>query len=137
MTPYVKLYMDTQLHFFFLGILEFGGTYAGKKKQDIGFPKKGRKEVSKFVDVKIRVTAEDREQIQSHAIMMGESMASFIKRAISETMDRDRPKQSNPPAKPNFIKTSNNPDRPIGGLGYFYKRLKTTWKFVIKSSGSP
>lgn len=78
---------------FFLGILEFGGTYAGKKKQDIGSQKKAvKKYLSKFVDVKIRVTAEDREQIQSHAIMMGESMASFIKRAISETMDRDRPK---------------------------------------------
>ena len=73
--------------------MEFGGTYAGKKKQDIGFPKKAvKKYLSKFVDVKIRVTAEDREQIQYHAIMMGESMASFIKRAISETMDRDRPK---------------------------------------------
>ena len=99
----------------------------GRKNKTSDSQKKAvKKYLSKFVDVKIRVTAEDREQIQSHAIMMGESMASFIKRAISETMDRDRPKESNPPAKPNFIKTSNNPDRPIGGLGYFYKRLKTT-----------
>lgn len=61
-----------------------------KNKTSDSQKKAVKKYLSKFVDVKIRVTAEDREQIQSHAIMMGESMASFIKRAISETMERDQ-----------------------------------------------
>lgn len=49
-----------------------------------------RKYLSKFVDVKIRISAEEREQIQSHAVRMGESMSAFIKRAVFETMDRDQ-----------------------------------------------
>ena len=47
-----------------------------KNKTSDSQKKAVKKYLSKFVDVKIRVTAEDREQIQSHAIMMGESMAS-------------------------------------------------------------
>lgn len=49
-----------------------------------------KKYLSKFVDVKIRVTAEEREKIQLHADSTGESMSAFIKRSISETMERDR-----------------------------------------------
>ncbi len=60
-----------------------------KNKTSESQKKASKKYLSKFVDVKIRVAAEDREQIQSHAVMMGESMASFIKRAISETINRD------------------------------------------------
>ena len=45
--------------------------------------------LSKFVDIKIRVTAEERNSIKTHAKANRESTASFIKRAIRETIDRD------------------------------------------------
>lgn len=49
-----------------------------------------RKYLSKFIDMKIRVTPEDHEIIKQHAADMGESSAAFIKRAIAETMERDQ-----------------------------------------------
>ena len=48
-----------------------------------------KKYLSRFVDIKIRVTPEERERLQEHALDMGESVASFIKRAIREAMLRD------------------------------------------------
>ena len=48
-----------------------------------------KKYLSKFCDIKIRVEPEQRDVIQSHANFVGESMSSFIKRAIAETMARD------------------------------------------------
>lgn len=51
--------------------------------------KANKKYLSKFVDIKIRVTPEERERLQEHALDMGESVASFIKRAIREAMLRD------------------------------------------------
>ena len=48
--------------------------------------------LSKFVDLKIRITANERDEIHRHAEAMGESTSAFIKRAISETMDRDEQK---------------------------------------------
>ena len=43
----------------------------------------------KFVRVEIRMTAEQREEVQAHAEAQGESTNGFINRAISETMERD------------------------------------------------
>ena len=43
-----------------------------KNKTSDSQKKAVKKYLSKFVDVKIRVTAEDREQIQSHAITSSE-----------------------------------------------------------------
>ena len=44
--------------------------------------------MDKFVRVEIRMTAEQREEVQAHAEAQGES-TNFINRAISETMERD------------------------------------------------
>lgn len=38
----------------------------------------------------IRFTKGDRSKYSDHADMMGETLASFIKRALAETMARDR-----------------------------------------------
>lgn len=46
--------------------------------------------LSKFVDLKIRISAEEREAIHNHAEIMSESTSSFVKRAIRETMERDK-----------------------------------------------
>jgi uncharacterized protein (DUF1778 family) len=51
--------------------------------------KANKKYLSKFADIKIRVDPTQRDIIQKHADSIGESMSSFIKRAISETMSRD------------------------------------------------
>ena len=51
-----------------------------------------RKYMERFVEVKVRMTPEKRAEIQAHALEQGESATAFINRAISETMDRDRPK---------------------------------------------
>lgn len=46
--------------------------------------------LSKFVDLKIRITAEERDEYHRHAEAMGESTSAFVKRAIRETMARDK-----------------------------------------------
>lgn len=51
-----------------------------------------QKYLSKFIDMKIRVTPEYHEIIKQHAASLGESSAAFIKRAIAETMERDKNK---------------------------------------------
>ena len=51
-----------------------------------------KKYLSKFADLKIRVTPEFREVVQEHAKAFDESTSAFIKRAIVETMDRDQSK---------------------------------------------
>ena len=45
--------------------------------------------MDKFVRVEIRMTAEQREEVQAHAEAQGDSTNGFINRAISETMERD------------------------------------------------
>ena len=45
--------------------------------------------LAKFVDIKIRVTAEERDAINSHASAMGESTSAFIKRAIRQAIAKD------------------------------------------------
>ena len=49
-----------------------------------------KKYLSQFADFKIRITPEYRDEIQLHAKSMGESASAFVKRAIAETMERDR-----------------------------------------------
>ena len=48
-----------------------------------------KKYISQFVEVKIRMTAEQREVIRSFADTRGESLNGFINRAIAETMERE------------------------------------------------
>ena len=43
----------------------------------------------KFGMIQIRVQQDERAKIAEHAASRGESMTTFIKRAIDETMDRD------------------------------------------------
>lgn len=45
-----------------------------------------------FVEVKVRMTADNRSKIKAHAAEHGESVNAFINRAINETMERDQGK---------------------------------------------
>lgn len=47
----------------------------------------------KFDDIKMRVPKGQREVLQNHAQSQGESLNSFLSRAASETMARDKQKQ--------------------------------------------
>jgi len=47
-----------------------------------------------YDDIKVRVEKGKRAEIQSHAEMQGESVNAFIKRAIAETMARDKEKKT-------------------------------------------
>lgn len=51
-----------------------------------------KKYMERFVEIKVRMTPEDRERVQAHATNRGESSTAFIKRAIAETMERDKNK---------------------------------------------
>lgn len=58
--------------------------------------KAGIKAVSKYMkqnydEIKIRVKKGKKQEIQSHAKIMGESLNGFIIRAISETIEHDTP----------------------------------------------
>jgi len=44
---------------------------------------------AKFVEMKLRVSPEERDRIQSHAEASGESTAAFLRRAVTETIERD------------------------------------------------
>ena len=46
----------------------------------------------RFVEIKVRVTPEQRSIIQEHAASMGESATAFINRDIDEAMERDKEK---------------------------------------------
>ena len=48
-----------------------------------------KKYMEKFVEVKVRMTSERREEVKAHADRQGESLNGFINRAISETMERE------------------------------------------------
>lgn len=48
-----------------------------------------RKYHEKFDNIQVRVPAGEKENIVNHAAAKGESLNSFVRRAISETMDRD------------------------------------------------
>lgn len=47
----------------------------------------------KFERVQIRVTPEEKERLEQHAQAIGESVNSFVRRAISETIDKEQTKQ--------------------------------------------
>lgn len=48
--------------------------------------------MSKFVEVKVRMTPERRTTVQEHAAAQGESTTAFINRAITEAIERDTEK---------------------------------------------
>ena len=48
--------------------------------------------MGKFSRISVRVSPEDHERIKAHAAAQGESVNGFIKRAIDETMQRDKGK---------------------------------------------
>lgn len=56
--------------------------------------KANKKYLSKFADFKVRVLPEERDTIQAHAKIMGESTSAFVKRAIWETMEHDKVKSA-------------------------------------------
>ena len=47
----------------------------------------------KFEYLQARVTAEEKESVLMHVTAQGESINNFLRRAISETMERDKAKQ--------------------------------------------
>ena len=49
-----------------------------------------KKYMGEFVELRARVSYEERDKIQAHAAARGESVNSFLRRAISEAMARDR-----------------------------------------------
>ena len=63
-----------------------------KNKLSAAKLKANKKYLSKFVDIKIRVTPAEREELQKHALNTGESVSAFIKRAIAEAVLRDNAK---------------------------------------------
>ena len=48
-----------------------------------------KKYMSRFVEVKVRMTPERRSEVQAHAQANHESTTAFINRAIAEAMERD------------------------------------------------
>ena len=51
--------------------------------------KANEKYLSKFVQIAFRVPKEDKKKIVKHAEKQGESLNTFITRAIYETIERD------------------------------------------------
>lgn len=47
----------------------------------------------KFERIQVRVSPEEKEAIESHAEGIGESVNSFIRRAVAETMEREQSKK--------------------------------------------
>ena len=67
-----------------------------KKSQYRGFTpaqaKAHKKYMENFVELRARVSPERRDEIQAHAAAQGESVNSFVNRAIKETIERDKKK---------------------------------------------
>lgn len=51
-----------------------------------------KKYMEKYVEIKVRMTPDEREIVKNHAAGMGESTTAFISRAIAEAMERDKTK---------------------------------------------
>lgn len=69
-----------------------------KKSTYTGYTEARKKANEKYLkesveDIRIRVPKGDKAKVQEHAATMGESMNSFVVRAIDETMERDNHKQ--------------------------------------------
>lgn len=65
-----------------------------KKSTYTGYTEARKKANEKYLkesveDIRIRVPKGDKAKVQEHAATMGESMNSFVVRAIDETMNRD------------------------------------------------
>jgi predicted HicB family RNase H-like nuclease len=70
-----------------------------KKSTYTGYTEARKKANEKYLkesveDIRIRVPKGDKARVQEHAATMGESMNSFVVRAIDETMERDNQKQA-------------------------------------------
>ena len=52
---------------------------------------KDRYNAKVYDEIKVRGSKGNKETIQAHAEAQGESLNAFINRAITETMERDRP----------------------------------------------
>lgn len=65
-----------------------------KKKVSDAQKRAHQKYMEQFVEVKVRMTPDQRAVVQEHALNMGESTTAFINRAIAETMDRDKEKKT-------------------------------------------
>lgn len=54
----------------------------------------GKKSIQKYLnkldDIKVRVPKGEREVYSAHAASQGESLNAFIRRAMAETMERDK-----------------------------------------------
>lgn len=48
-----------------------------------------KKYIAQFVETKVRMTPEHREEVRAHAERRGESLNAFITRAIDETIERE------------------------------------------------
>lgn len=75
-----------------------------KKSTYTGYTEARKKANEKYLkesveDIRIRVPKGDKAKVQEHAATMGESMNSFVVRAIDETMERDN-NQTSPAPKP-------------------------------------
>ena len=55
-----------------------------------------KKYLTKFELIQIRVPQGEKEKFAAHAKEMGESLNSFVKRAICETMEKDQDNKKNP-----------------------------------------
>ena len=69
-----------------------------KKSTYTGYTEARKKANEKYLkesveDIRIRVPKGDKAKVQEHAATMGESMNSFVVRAIDETKERDNQKQ--------------------------------------------
>lgn len=53
-----------------------------------------RKYHQKFHKLQIRISFDEKEILDSHVESTGESVNSFVRRAIFETMERDKAKQT-------------------------------------------
>lgn len=49
-----------------------------------------KKYQDKFERVQIRVTREEKEAIEAHAEEIGESVNTFVRRAVAEAMEREK-----------------------------------------------
>ena len=59
-------------------------------------------------DIRIRVSKGNKAKVQKHAASMGESMNSFVVRAINEAMERDTQKQANSKEVPSDTSNSSS-----------------------------
>jgi hypothetical protein len=77
----------------FLLFYNYGGDYMAQTEAQL---RASRKYHEKFDKLQIRVPGGEKEAIDAHAAEMGESTNSFVRRAIAETMERDKLKAGNP-----------------------------------------